>query len=216
MLTPLDKNYPANLRDISDPPPAIYVKGKLIKKDILAVAIVGSRVATKYGLETARRFSTELAKKGITIVSGLARGIDTEVHRAALAVGGRTIAVLGSGLDIVYPPENEELAKQIMKSGALVSEFPEGVKPLPQNFLQRNRIIAGISLAVVIVEGRKRSGTLSTARHAVDMNREVFAVPGPVNSPLSEAPLYLIEQGAQVAKGPEDILAYLIQLKFTI
>ena len=213
MLTPLHKNYPKNLRNILDPPPLLYISGKIIKRDSFAVAIVGSRMATKYGLETARDFSYGLAKAGVTIISGLARGIDTEAHKAALNAEGRTIAVLGSGLNIIYPPENKTLAEKIIKHGALVSEFPEDSLPLPKNFLQRNRIIAGLSLAVIVVEGRRRSGTLSTARYAAEMGREVFAVPGPVNSRLSEAPLYLIEQGARVAKSPEDVLEYLNAVK---
>jgi DNA processing protein len=209
IITPLQKNYPENLRNSIDPPDAVYVKGKITKKDNIAVAIVGSRLASAYGKEVAKRFSKELSKRGITIVSGLARGIDTISHKAALEAGGRTIAVLGSGLDVIYPPENKSLAEEISKHGALITEFPEGTKPLKHHFLQRNRVIAGLSLAVVIIEGKRRSGTLSTARHAAEMGREVFAVPGPVNSPLSEAPHYLIEQGARVAKSPEDILEYL-------
>ena len=164
---------------------------------------------TNYGQTMARKFSHTLAKKGITIVSGLAYGIDTVAHRAALSVSGRTIAVLGCGLDMVYPKENQGLAKKIEKDGALVSEFPPGTKPLPKNFLVRNRIISGLSLAVVVIEGERRSGTLSTAAHAANQGREVFAVPGRVDSALSGAPLFLIEQGATIARGPEDVLEYL-------
>lgn len=213
MLTPLQKNYPENLRNSIDPPEAIYVDGKILKRDKKAIAIVGSRLATSYGKDMAKKFSYELAKEKITIISGLARGIDTLVHQAALAAKGRTIAVLGSGHDNIYPPENKALASLITKNGAVVSEFPPGTKPLRHHFLQRNRIIAGLSLAVLIVEGRKRSGTLSTARHAGELGREVFAVPGPINSPLSEAPNYLIDQGARVAKSPKDILEYLNSIR---
>lgn len=205
--------YPELLRMTPSPPETIYVSGEIKNADTLAVAIVGSRTASAYGKKTAETFAFELAKQGVTIVSGLARGIDTVAHLSALNAGGRTIAVIGSGLDIIYPPENDDLARQIVKNGALVSEFNPGTKPLPENFLQRNRVVAGLSLAVIIIEGRRRSGTLSTARHAAEAGREVFAVPGPIDSPLSEAPLYLIEQGAQVAKSPEQVLDYIKSAK---
>ena len=208
MITPLDKSYPENLLNSLSPPEGIFTDGKILKKDKLAVAIVGSRIASSYGKQMAEKFAGELAKKGVTIVSGLARGIDTVAHEAALYFGGRTIAVLGSGLDVIYPPENKNLASKIAKNGALVSEFPNGIKPLPENFLRRNRVIAGLSLAVLVVEGKRRSGTLSTAKYAAELGREVFALPGNINSPLSEAPNYLIDQGARVAKNPEDILEY--------
>jgi len=208
MITPLDKSYPENLLNSLNPPEGIFTDGKILKKDKLAVAIVGSRIASSYGKQMAEKFAGELAKKGVTIVSGLARGIDTVAHEAALYFGGRTIAVLGSGLDVIYPPENKNLASKIAKNGALVSEFPNGIKPLPENFLRRNRVIAGLSLAVLVVEGKRRSGTLSTAKYAAELGREVFALPGNINSPLSEAPNYLIDQGARVAKNPEDILEY--------
>jgi len=174
-----------------------------------AVAIVGTRTPTKYGREIAYKFSFELAKNGITVVSGLARGIDTIAHRAALDAGGRTIAVLGSGVDVIYPPENKNLAKEIAKQGGLISPFSKGTPPIGKNFLIRNELIVKLSKAVLVIEGRKRSGTLSTATHAANLGVEVFAIPGPVNSPLSDAPLYLIEQGARVASSPEDILEYL-------
>lgn len=161
---------------------------------------------TNYGKRTAARFARELAKNKITIISGLARGIDTVAHKAALSAGGRTIAVLGCGLDIIYPPENKAFAERIKNNGALISEFPLGTKPLGKNFLTRNRIISGLSLAVLVVEGAKRSGTLSTASWAANQGREVFAIPGPIDSPLSAAPLYLIENGAQIAQNPKDIL----------
>lgn len=201
--------YPENLSKISGFPEELYIQGKILPEDEKAVAIVGSRITSKYGREVAYKFSYELAKKGVTIVSGLARGIDTIAHTAALDANGRTIAVLASGIDIIYPPENISLAKKIIKSGALVTEFPAGTKPLPKNFLARNRIISGLSLAVLVIEGKSRSGTLSTATHAANQGREVFAVPGPINSPLSALPNYLIENGAQIAKKPEDILEYI-------
>lgn len=174
-----------------------------------AIAIVGTRTPTKYGLQMAYRFSYELAKNGVTIVSGLARGIDTVAHQAALDAGGCTIAVLGSGIDIIYPPENKKLAAQIAKNGRLVTPFPKGTPPLAKNFLIRNELIVKLSQAILVVEGRRRSGTLSTANYAANLGVEVFAVPGPVNSEMSEAPLYLIEQGARMARSPQDILEYL-------
>ncbi len=176
------------------------------------VAIVGTRTPTKYGVTVAYQFSFELAKKGVTIVSGLARGIDTIAHKAALDAGGRTIAVLGSGIDIIYPPENKELAKKIEQNGKVISPFPKGAMPLPKNFLIRNELIARLSQAVLVVEGKIKSGTLSTANHAANLGIEVFAIPGPVNSPMSQAPLYLIENGARIAKSPKDILDYLESL----
>lgn len=206
MLTPLSPEYPKNLRNILDPPALLYTKGRILKRDWKAVAVVGSRDASDYGIAMTKKFSSELAKAGITIVSGLARGIDTVAHRAALDAGGRTIAVLGNGIDTVYPSENVALAKEIKENGVLISQFETGVKPLKHNFLERNRVIAGLSLAVIIIEGRHRSGTLSTARHAAELGRDVFAVPGNLNSPLSEAPNWLISQGAQIALSPEQIL----------
>lgn len=182
------------------------------KIDKRAVAIVGTRHPTKYGEEMAYKFSFELAKNGVTIVSGLARGIDTIAHSAALDAGGRTIAVLGSGVDIIYPPENKALAARIEKQGKMVSPFPLGTKPLGRNFLIRNGLIVELSLAVLIVEGRERSGTLSTATHAANQNKEVFAIPGPLNSPESFLPNYLIANGARIATSPEDILEYISNL----
>lgn len=187
----------------------LFVKGRILKKDKKAVAIVGTRTPTKYGRDVAYKFSFELARNGVTIVSGLARGIDTVAHNAALDAGGRTIAVLGSGLDVIYPPENFSLAQKIAANGALVTQFPNGTKPLGKNFLIRNELVAKLSKAILVVEGSRRSGTISTANHAANLGVEVFAIPGPVNSPMSEAPLFLIEQGAQIARRPRDILEYL-------
>jgi DNA processing protein len=203
-----DKNYPENLRTLpgNERPQLLYISGKILKKDEKAVAIVGSRRMTDYGKRTAARFARELAKNKVTIISGLARGIDTVAHKAALSAGGRTIAVLGCGLDIIYPPENTTLAARVKKNGALISEFPLGTKPLGKNFLTRNRIISGLSLVVLVVEGARRSGTLSTASWAANQGREVFAIPGPIDSPLSAAPLFLIENGAQIAQNPKEIL----------
>jgi len=203
-----DKAYPENLLALpeNERPEVLYISGKIKKSDKKAVSIVGSRRTTTYGRKVARRFARELAGNKVTIVSGLARGIDTVAHREALRVGGRTIAVMGCGLDIVYPPENKLLAQRIRQNGALVSEFSPGTKPHAQNFLTRNRIISGLSLAVLVVEGAERSGTLSTAAWAASQGREVFAIPGTIDSPLSAAPLFLIENGAQIARDPKDIL----------
>lgn len=158
---------------------------------------------TSRGEKLAWKYSTFLAKNGVTIISGLARGIDTVAHKAALASGGRTIAVLGSGIDIIYPPENKELAEEIKKHGEVISPFPLGTKPLGKNFLARNKVIADMSDAILVIEGKTRSGTISTANWAADANKEVFAIPG------SEATDYLIENGANVANSPHDILDYL-------
>lgn len=203
-----DKHYPENLLALpeNERPKLLYVSGEIKKRDRKAVAVIGSRKMTTYGRKVAAIFARELARKGITIVSGLARGIDTVAHKAALSAGGRTIAVLGCGLDIIYPPENKFLAEKIRKNGVLISEFSPGTKPFAKNFLTRNRIISGLFLAVLVVEGARRSGTLSTAAWAANQGREVFAIPGPINSPLSQVPLFLIENGAQIARKPKDIL----------
>lgn len=201
-----DSDYPLRLKEIDKSPEYIYVEGKMLVEDEKAVAIVGTRTPTKYGSEVAANFTRGLVENGFTVISGMAKGIDTIVHKTAIAAGGRTIAVVASGLDIIYPAENKDLFERIVKQGAVISEFPEGTRPLPKNFLARNRIISGLALGVIVVEGRRRSGTLSTATHAANQGREVFAVPGPINSKQSEAPLYLIDQGANIAKSVEDIL----------
>ena len=175
-------------------------------RDKNAVAVVGTRVPSERGRKIAYEYSFYLAGHGVTIVSGLARGIDSVAHRAALAAGGRTIAVLGSGIDIIYPPENKGLAKEIAGHGAIVSQFPKGTKPLPKNFLERNGTIAKLSKCVLVIEGLKRSGTLSTAGWAANLNREVFVIPG------SEITDYLAREGATIANSPADILEYLKSL----
>lgn len=190
----------------------LFVLGEIKKEDSFAVAIVGSRKSTTYGREIAKNFSSYLAQNGVTIVSGLARGIDTIAHVTALEAGGRTIAVLGSSIDIIYPAENRKLAEKIIKSGAVVSQFPQGTLPLGKNFLTRNKTIVELSLAVLIIEGAKRSGTLSTASYAANLGVEVFAIPNPINSETSYAPNYLIDNGARVAQDPKDILEYLNNL----
>lgn len=184
----------------------LHVLGKVLKKDKNAVAVVGTRMPSKRGKKLAYDFAYYLAGHGVTIVSGLARGIDTEAHKAALAAGGRTIAVIGSGLDTIYPPENQKLADDIVKNGAIVSEFAIGTKPLAKNFLARNRLIAKLSKAVLVIEGFSRSGTLSTASHAANLGVEVFAIPG------SEATDWLIENGATAIQSPKEIVDYLDNL----
>lgn len=201
-----DVNYPRNFKDLNGAPVVLYYLGELSKNDDNAVAIVGTRKMTSYGREVAELFSSELASLGITIVSGLARGIDTASHKSALSVGGRTIAVVASGLDNLYPPENILLAKEIVKNGVIFSEYPLGYPALPVNFPSRNRIVSGLSKAVVVVEGLKKSGTLLTAAHAADQGRTVFAVPGQITSAFSEAPHYLIANGAKIAFSAKDIL----------
>ncbi len=199
----------------TDLPPKIFFAGEIKPEDRRAVAIVGSRLMSSYGKKIASDFSFYLSSNGITIISGLARGIDTVVHESALKAKGRTIAVLGSGLDIVYPPENAKLFERIVKRGAVISQFPLGTKPYGKNFLARNRTIAALSLAVVVVEGKKKSGTLSTASHAADLGKEVFAVPGPITSPLAEAPNFLLENGARIAKSPKEVLEYVKSINLT-
>ena len=206
VLSVVDRDYPANFRQISDAPPVLYYKGSLIPEDDLAVAVVGARFATAYGRQVTEKLVMDLTLAGLTIVSGLARGVDSIAHRAAMDAGGRTIAVLGSGVDLIYPPENKLLAEKIIQNGALVSEFPLGFPSVPSNFPARNRIISGLSQGVLVIEGRRQSGALISARYALDQGREVFAVPGPINSPTSEGTAYLIKQGATVVSGVTDIL----------
>ncbi|MCM8784354.1 MAG: DNA-processing protein DprA [Candidatus Omnitrophica bacterium] len=201
-----DDDYPENLKEIYDPPYLLYVKGALKNIDKNALAIVGSRLASYYGLSLAERFSFLLASRGITIVSGLARGIDTQAHKGALRAKGRTLAVLGSGLVNIYPQENKKIAEEIENSGAIISEFPLKHPPLKQNFPRRNRIISGLSKGVIVVEAGESSGALITADFALDEGREVFAVPGKVDSPTSRGTHSLIKQGAKLVSSVEDIL----------
>lgn len=198
--------YPIPLSEIPDPPGLIYVKGTLEPTDRLAVGIVGSRKCTPYGLRVAERLATSLARAGITVVSGLARGIDAAAHRGALNGGGRTLAVLANGLSQVYPPEHDRLAAEVAASGALISESPMRQEPIAGLFPQRNRIISGLSLGVVVVEATPRSGSLSTATHATEQNREVFAVPGPIDSLPSRGCHHLIRDGARLVETVDDIL----------
>lgn len=200
-----DRAYPQMLKNIADPPLVLYIRGKLVKDEI-CVAVVGSRRATYYGLEMARRLSMELVKHGITIVSGLARGIDSKAHLGALDGGGRTIAVLGCGVDRVYPPENGELMERIIRSGAVISEYLPGTTPMPFHFPARNRIISGLSRCVTIVEAGAKSGSLITADFALEQGRDVFAVPGNINSANSLGTNRLIRDGAIIVTGAGDIL----------
>jgi DNA processing protein len=202
-----DPEYPAALRPIPLPPPFLLVRGELAREDALAVAIVGSRRATAYGLRTAEGLARELGGRGVTVVSGLARGVDTAAHRGALAGEGRTIAVLGSGVDVVYPPENRGLAAEVSRAGAVVSQFPMGTAPLPQHFPIRNRVIAGLALGSVVVEAAEKSGALITARCATELGREVYAVPGNVSSAVSQGTNALIQDGAKLVGGWEDVVA---------
>lgn len=205
--------YPYLLAQIPQPPKVLYVKGGLKPKDRRAVAVVGTRWPTMYGRRVTQTLVRGLVKAGCTIVSGLARGIDGVAHQAALAVGGRTIAVVAHGLDMIYPVEHTELAKKIVQQGAVVSEWPEGVKiEAKGQFPARNRIIAGLSLGVVVIEGKSRSGSKITANWAAQYGREVWAVPGSINSVMSQAPMELIQTGAKLVTKVEDILEDLAQI----
>jgi DNA processing protein len=206
LLYPGHADYPAALQHLADPPVVLFQLGTLLPSDARAIAIVGSRQCTDYGRRVAQRLGKELAAAGFTVVSGLARGIDGCAHRAALEAGGRTIAILASGLARVYPPEHKELAQQVTASGALLSETPMKMAPLPEMFPRRNRLISGISLGVVIVEATEESGALITARHALDQDRDVFAVPGPIDSATSAGPLRLLRDGAILVRKSQDIL----------
>lgn len=204
-----DARYPENLREITTPPERLYVRGRFTEEDALAVAIVGSRAATSYGLAVAERLAADLAVRGVTVVSGLARGIDSAAHRGALRAGGRTIAVLGSGVDVIYPPENRRLAGEIASHGAVVSQFEPGTRPLSGHFPARNRVIAGLALAVVVVEAAEKSGSLITAGLAGEMGREVMAVPGLLTSAQSVGAHRLIQDGAALIQGWEDVVSQL-------
>ena len=205
IVTFLDESYPRHLLNVYDRPVLLYVAGHLHSDDI-SIAIVGSRHASTYGKYTTDRISLELALRGATIVSGMARGIDSCAHRGALAANGRTIAVLGSGLDVIYPPENKKLFEAIVEQGAVISEYPPGTQPLPFHFPARNRIISGISYGVLVVEAGEKSGSLITAKLAMEQGREVFAIPGPIDSASSRGANHLIKQGAKLIDSVDDIL----------
>jgi DNA processing protein len=207
--------YPALLMQIPDPPPVLFVRGKLLPTDEWAVAMVGSRKATVYGREVARRLASDLAINGITVVSGLARGIDGIAHKAALEAGGRTIAVLGSGVDIIYPSDHRELAMRIIENGALISDYPLGTPPEGPNFPPRNRIISGLSLGTIVVEAGLRSGALITSDFALEQGRDVFAVPGNILSPASAGCNRLLRDGAALVSEVRDILETLQLVQVT-
>jgi DNA processing protein len=206
VLTLEDEGYPPLLRVSSDPPWVLYVWGNLRPEDVLAIAVVGSRRATPYGLTAARELGRALAGSGFTVVSGLARGIDAAGHRGALEGEGRTIAVLGSGLDRLYPIEHRRLAESIARQGAVVTEFPFGAAPLKRHFPERNRVIAALSWATVVVEATRDSGSLITADLAADEGRAVYAVPGPVDEPNAEGTNGLLRAGATLCRGAADVL----------
>jgi len=206
IITAASEDYPKPLRRIFDPPLLLYVKGELKEEDALAMAIVGSRRASYYGKNQAERLAGSLAKMGFTIVSGMAWGIDSAAHRGALGAGGRTIAVLGSGLANPYPKGNEKLLAEIVENGAAISEFPLTFPPKAENFPRRNRLISGLCLGVVVVEAAERSGSLITARWAMEQGREVFAVPGPIDSATSRGTHRLIKDGAKLVERVEDVI----------
>ena len=206
ILTLYDDAYPLPLKEIDTPPLVLYIRGELIPEDSLSVSLVGSRNAKDYGRKVSYRLSYQLAQRGLTVVSGFAKGIDTSAHRGALESGGRTIAVMGNGLSFIYPATNRALVEKIEASGALISEFPIGVKPKPRNFPRRNRIISGLTLGTVVVEASNRSGALITARLAGEQGREVFAVPGEIFSELSTGTHRLINDGAKLINTVDDLL----------
>ncbi|MBN1283880.1 MAG: DNA-processing protein DprA [Anaerolineae bacterium] len=206
VLTWEDGEYPNALRNAPNPPPVLYIKGELTEADDWALGVVGTRKSTGYGHAVTKRIVETLARSGVTIVSGLAKGIDGVAHRAALDAGGRTIAVLGCGIDIIYPPDHRALAEDIIKSGAIVSEYPIGAKPEGKNFPPRNRIISGLSMGVLVVEAGERSGALITTTYAAEQGRDVFAVPGPILAATSRGANRLIQEGAKLVMDAEDIL----------
>ncbi len=209
ILADHENAYPPVLKEIADPPGLLFVRGSLRTEDRMAVAIVGTRHATHYGLRQAERLAGGLARAGITVVSGLARGVDAAAHRGALAAGGRTLAVLGSGVLHIYPPEHDTLAEEVLERGALISESPPKAAPRTGSFPQRNRIISGLSLGVVIVEAGIRSGALITARLAAEQNREVFAVPGRIDDRSAQGCHRLLREGATLVESVDDILEQL-------
>jgi len=206
LLTSTDDEYPSRLKSIEQPPPVLFVRGDWLPEDSLAVAIVGTRRITPYGQQVTRQLSGYLAAHGVTIISGLARGVDEVAHAAALDAGGRTAAVLGSGVDRIYPPENRGLADQILHNGALLSDYPLGTAPESSNFPPRNRIISGLSIVTIVVEAGETSGALITAEFAAEQGRDVFAVPGSILAPQSRGTNRLIQNGALPLLDPEDVL----------
>ena len=201
-----DKQYPKSLLNIAKPPEELYINGDLLPSDENAIAIVGTRTPTQYGLSVCEKVAYELALRGITIISGMARGIDTRAHISAMKAGGRTIAILGSGHGYIYPPENKKLYEKISQNGAVLSEFPHDTHPAPYNFPRRNRIISGMSKGVVVIEAASKSGSLITADFALEQGKEVFAIPGNISSSRSSGTNSLIKQGAKLVEDIDDIL----------
>jgi DNA processing protein len=208
IIIPENKSYPKILKEIHDPPMVLYVRGEFKPEDDFSLAVVGTRRPTSYGMQVATDLTHKLSCAGLTIVSGLARGIDTIAHKTVLQAGGRTIAVVGSGIDKqnIYPPSNRQLAEIIAQKGTVISEYPFGTQAMPYHFPARNRIISGLSLGTLIIEAAEKSGTFLTANHALEQNRQVFAVPGPIYSPNSVGPNSLIKIGAKLVNKIEDIL----------
>jgi DNA processing protein len=210
-----DENYPRRLQEIDQPPPVLYLRGEFHSDDEFAVAVVGTRRVTAYGRQVAEEVSRMLARNGITVVSGLARGVDALAHQAALSTGGRTLAILGSGVDRVYPSEHRGLAERIISNGAIISDYAPGTPPDASNFPPRNRLISGLALAVVIIEAGQTSGALITAAFAADQGREVFAVPGNITAPQSKGTNRLIRDGARPLLDPEEVLEALELTRIT-
>ncbi|HXF84942.1 MAG TPA: DNA-processing protein DprA [Anaerolineales bacterium] len=206
ILTWQDEAYPSRLKEIDQPPPVLYLRGEYLPDDLFAVAVVGTRRITPYGRQVTEEISAFLAANGMTVISGLARGVDAVAHQTALKAGGRTIAVLGSGVDKIYPPEHRQLANQIIERGALISDYAPGTPPDASNFPPRNRIISGLSLAVVVVEAGETSGALITAEFAAEQGREVFAVPGSILAPQSKGTNKLIQRGALPLLSAHDLM----------
>lgn len=216
IITIYDKEYPKQFHHIYDSPKILYKKGEIIEKDELAIAIVGSRKATSYGKWATEKFVRELVNLEVTIVSGLALGIDSVAHRVALEENGRTIGVIGNGLDTVYPKKNKDLYEEVSNNGAIITEYFLGVPPLAYNFPQRNRLISGLSLGVIVIEAKEKSGTLITAHHALEQGKEVFALPGNINSIFSQGTNRLIKDGAKILMDIEDIIDEIYELKSKI
>lgn len=206
LITLLDDDYPVLLRPLEDAPPVLFVRGRLTSADNLALSIVGTRKATRYGRDVSFNLAQLLAQQGITVISGLAHGVDNAAHRGALKGGGRTIAVMGCGVDVTYPREHYDLAQNIQESGAIVSEFPIGTRPVAANFPRRNRIVSGLSLGVLVTEAPEQSGALITAGLAADQGRDVFAVPANIYNPMGQGTNRLIQEGAKLVMTVEDIL----------
>ena len=206
VLTCKDKNYPSRLKEIYDYPPVIYIRGALLLEDEWCLAVVGTRRASVYGKQVTEELVADLAQSKITIISGLARGIDTIAHKSALKSGGRSLAVFASGLDIVYPNDNARLARDIIEQGCIISEYPLGTRPRAENFPRRNRILSGLSMGVMVIEAGETSGAMITARMALEQNREVFAVPGSILSSTSRGTNRLIQEGAKLVRDYQDIL----------